>query len=215
MRRHGIAGFCLVIALTTSVAVAAGSAQAKGLVLTTAGQGTLTQTAMTWSSASAGFTFGDEEAICPKNPLEKLKWKVTVDQDGSRYLGQVVEESAIACALPSGAQVTIEPDPHPWSVKLTGAGEAPIRGIGGKVQLLADFSSGGRQCTFQTGKLSLLFEVAGPLRPIPLEPGDPQPIGYSLVRSLSGAGCPTSATETLSFDASAPGPNGEETVLDE
>jgi hypothetical protein len=215
MRLLRIIGTCLVIAVTAG-AVTTATAGAARLTLTTARQGALASAAMTWTSANSSLTFGDEEATCPVNPLQRLKWKVTVDQEGSKYVGQVLGESALECALPSGAPLTIEPDPHPWSVKLTGAGKSPIKGIGQKPQLIVNLAESDQTCTFQTGKLSFVFAVAGPLHPIPLEPGDPQPLAFKLDRAISSVGCPMTATEKLSFDAAVTGPNGEEEpVLDE
>jgi hypothetical protein len=208
MRTLRIAVAWLAAALALS-GVAAASASAKPLVLRTAKQGALTSADMTWTSTTASFTFGEE--LCPPNPLEKLKWKVNVTQEGSKYSGQALDQSALQCTL-KGGTVTVAPDPHPWSAKLAGNGKATIKSVG-KIGLLATLP-GGAHCTYGSSKMILTFPVAGPLHPVPLEPGDPGTT-FRLVKTGASPSCPLLAKEAVTFNASVTGPNGEEPVLDE
>jgi hypothetical protein len=206
MRRISTALVCLLAAFAAS-ALWAASASARGLVLTTAGGSVFNGGEQTWSSTSAGFTFsGDEgEEMCGTSV--PIKWKIRFEREGSGFQGQVEEKNQVDCALPTGAIIAIEPDPHPWSVALNAHGSAVIAGIGRGIGFTAQLP-GGSTCQFDPLKISMRF-VVGPIRPIPLEPGDPS-IRYRLVRGISDAGCPRIATEHLTMAASTMGPSGEE-----
>ena len=69
-------------------------------------------------------------------------------------MGQVENANQVDCALPSGAVVSIEPDPHPWSVKLTRNGSALVKGIGEGIGSTAQFPDGAT-CSFDPPRILL------------------------------------------------------------
>jgi hypothetical protein len=201
----------VVAALVASGSVAA-SAQAKKLVLSTAGQGPVSSLEGTMTTTAGSLSLEGEE--CGTRWPGILKLKIKINESGNGFTGSASEQNAFSCALPSGAGVTIEPDPHPWSVKLSPSGKGQLKGEEQKLELLA--SIGGEECVYASGKINLRYVVAGPLHPVPLEPGDPVAVRYKLSRAISGAACPRSAGETLMFNVTTGDPAaGEEQVFDE
>jgi hypothetical protein len=207
-RRIALAASISVMAATAFTAAAA---QAKKLVLSTPASGPVSSLDATMTSTAGSLFLEGEE--CGTRWPGILRWKFKVQEAGSGFTGSVSGLNEFACMLPSGAGVTIEPDPHPWSIKLTPAGKALIKGNGQKVELLAHLP--GEECVYGAGKINMIFVVAGPLHPVPLEPGDPVAVRYNLIKGLSAASCPKSASETLSFKVTTGDPAGEEVVFDE
>ena len=199
------------IALVASISVVAGSAftaaaaQAKKLVLSTPASGPVSSLDATMTSTAGSLSLEGEECGTRWPGILKLKFKI--QEAGSGFTGSGGELNEFSCSLPSGAGVTIEPDPHPWSIKLTPAGKALISGSGQKLELLAEL--GGEECVYGAGKINMIFVVAGPLHPVPLEPGDPVAVRYRLIKSLSGVSCPKSASETLTFKVTTGDPAAE------
>ncbi len=200
-----------MLAVTASAGLAAASAQAKTLVLSTPGHGPYSSLEGTLTSTAGSLSFDEQE--CGTRWPDILKLKFKIDEFGGGFTGSASELDAFGCSLPSGEGVTVEPDPHPWLIKLTPSGKAQISGNGQKVMLLARI--GDEECTYGAGKINMRFVVAGPLHPVPLEPGDPAAVKYRLVKGISGAACPSKAAETLMFDATAGDPANEEQVFDE
>jgi hypothetical protein len=181
----GIAALAMAGLLSTA------SASAKELILYTEGGGTVASGTLNATSTSGSFTF-DEPGENPCGtvfPFEFLKWKITINKDGNGYTGSVVQEDPVTCGLPGGGVVTIEPDPHPWSIKLGPSGKGKVKSTMGKMQLVAMFPDE-KRCVYGGGTETLSFQVGGPgSHPVPLEPGDPVPVIYKLRPKESSPGC--------------------------
>ncbi len=180
---------CFLLAALALAASATASASAKELILYTEHGGTLNSGTLNWTSTAGSFTFGDpgEEPCGTVPPFERLKWKVTVDKEGSGYVGGIVQEGALTCSTPSGV-ITIEPDPHPWSLRLTPNGKGKIKAPTGKMQLTAVFPDE-KTCVYGAGAEKLSFTIGESGHPTPLEPGDPAPVIYKLRKKESSPGC--------------------------
>ena len=165
---------------------------------------------MTWTIESFSDEFEDIE--CPSTGPPERKWEVAVQQQGPKYVGHINELNKVQCTLPGRGIVSILPDPNPWSITMTPAGTAMIKGTGRRLELLAEFADGSK-CMYEASKRKMLFPVAGPLHPVPLEPGDPAFVKYKLSKSLSGGNCPGKESDKLKFSASVSAPLGEEQVL--
>ena len=210
MRRTTLTSMIALVVAATGLTAA--SAQAKSLVLSRPGLGPIPSVDATMTTTGGSVALEGDE--CGTSYPGILKWRLKVNQFGNGYTGSITGLNSFQCSLPSGAGVTIEPDPHPWSVKLTPAGKFLVKGEGQKIEMIAQLAD--EECVYATGKINMIFIVEGPLRPVPLEPGDPAIIKYKLVKNISGANCPKTAGEQLKFDVTAEGgPAGEEQVYDE
>jgi hypothetical protein len=202
--------------LATSL-LAASSATAKELVLSTQGAGPISSGEFTFTSTSGSFTFSEPgEELCPINPVERLKWKVVLEKTGKGYTGSVLEDP-VQCQLSPGALVSLNPQPlppMPWSIKLTAGGKGLVKGIGQKLGLKASFPAG-EECAYGTGKEAMSFNVGTEGHPVPLEPGDPSPVVLKGMKKENGPGCPLRLIKNgfmyaVQFSGS---PSGEEPVL--
>jgi hypothetical protein len=213
MRGLRIAGACLAVVLTMGLLMAA-SASAKQLVLSTESGGVVSSGTLSATSTSGSFAFDESEECGTKVLGEFLKWKVSIIKEGSGYAGGLTQE-ALQCQLAGGGIVQIEPDPHPWSIKLTKGGTGKVKGTMGKMQLTAVFPDG-KECVYGSGTEKLTFPIVeGPLHPIPLEPGDPSKVVFKLRKMLSGPGCFAKLVKNGFMYAVqfVGGPAGEEPVL--
>jgi hypothetical protein len=178
-----------IAALALSGLLSTASASAKELILYTNNGGVVDNGTLSWTSTAGSVTFDEpgENPCGTVPPFEFLKWKVTVNKEGNSYIGSVTQSEPLTCSLPGGV-VTIEPDPHPWSVKLSPNGKGKIKATMGKMELVATFPDE-RTCVYGAGKEALSFQIGTGGRPQPLEPGDPVPVIFKLRRNESSPGC--------------------------